>query len=61
MTVTLKEKRGAGEVVVTKRMPLELKTGKMHYSQGTNEHRAQVCMYDKGHWHDAAQGTGVFI
>lgn len=45
LTVTLRERRGKGgsEEVVTERMPLELKTGKMHSKQGTIEHRAQVC------------------
>lgn len=61
MTVTLKERRGA-KVVVTERMPLELKTGKMQYRQGTIEHRAQVrvCMYGKSSLvHYEEQGIGV--
>ncbi len=45
MTVNIKEKRGArkqSEVVITERVPLELKTGKVFRKQGTIEHRAQV-------------------
>ena len=30
---------------MSKRAPLELKTGKMYHSQGSIEHRAQVMLY----------------
>lgn len=48
VTVSLKERRGKGgrsEVVTSKVVPLELKTGKMFHKQGTIEHRAQVDTY----------------
>lgn len=43
VTVSLKEQRNHGKVVVAEKVPLELKTGRMFYKQGTVEHRAQVC------------------
>ena len=43
VTVNMRERRGVGGVCVSsKRVPLELKTGKMYRKQGTTEHRAQV-------------------
>ena len=45
VTVGLKERRGAEgdrEVTFTRRVPLEIKTGKMNYNQRSIEHRAQV-------------------
>ena len=43
MTVTIGERRGRGGVsTASRRVPLELKTGKMYRKQGTVEHRAQV-------------------
>lgn len=44
VTLTMREKRGTS--TLSHRVPLELKTGKMHRKQGTVEHRAQVgCTY----------------
>ena len=46
VTVNVRERRGmSGDCVSSKRVPLELKTGKMHRKQGTIEHRAQVGRY----------------
>ena len=48
VTLTMGERRGrGGERVLSHRVPLELKTGKMYRKQGTVEHRAQVshCMH----------------
>lgn len=42
VTVTMRERRGGGSRCASHRVPLELKTGKMHRKQGTIEHRAQV-------------------
>ncbi|KAL5457050.1 hypothetical protein EMCRGX_G034285 [Ephydatia muelleri] len=44
VTVTLKDHRN-GTRSATKRVPLELKTGKMYNSRGSVEHRAQVMLY----------------
>ena len=43
VTVALRERTVKGQVMHTKRVPLELKTGKMVYKQGSVEHNAQVC------------------
>ena len=43
-TVNVKERRG-NEVKIMRRLPLELKTGKVYNEAGTVEHRAQVRTY----------------
>ena len=42
VTVAIRERRKQSKAVLTEKVPLELKTGKMSYQQGTIEHRAQV-------------------
>lgn len=44
----MRERRGSS--TSSHRVPLELKTGKMHRKQGTIEHRAQVS-YTRQYWH----------
>ena len=46
VTVSVKERRTLhGEVKIMRRLPLELKTGKVYNEAGTVEHRAQVQAY----------------
>ena len=50
VTVEMRERRGvARETVTCHRVPVELKTGKVHCKQGTVEHRAQVGVFNAGH------------